>query len=120
MAAREIDDREPAKTESQRSRYVIALIIGPAVRDAPGHPLDFLAHDRSLAVEVVLAANSAHKVSLVLEIRVRTPARFDKAGNKDCETIAIAPSDAWECYPSRAAAGDCGRNRRTFSILRGG
>ena len=39
MTAREINDREPAKTEPERSGEVVTLVVRPTMGDTPGHPL---------------------------------------------------------------------------------
>ena len=69
MAALQINDREPAKAEAEWSGKVIALVIRPAMGDAPGHPLQILADHRSLVAKVILSADAAHDfVNSVLQI----------------------------------------------------
>jgi hypothetical protein len=60
MATRKIDDGQPAKAESKRAIDKIALIIWAAMSDAPRHPLEVMAKNRSFTSEIVLSADSAH------------------------------------------------------------
>jgi hypothetical protein len=61
MTAPEVDDREPAKTESEWSCNVIPLVIGTSMDEGPGHRFDIPALDRFQISEVILSADAAHK-----------------------------------------------------------
>ena len=60
MTAREIDDGEPPKAESDRPRHVVPLIVRAPVDEGPCHVFDVRAQDGSLDAEVVLSTDSAH------------------------------------------------------------
>ena len=79
MAAGEVDDREPAKTETKRPRDVIALIVRTAMGNGPGHRLDVPTPNRRQVSEIILSANAAHEGSLLRDDRSH---RFEPvAGN---------------------------------------
>src|SRR5678815_2785454 len=60
MAASEIDDRKPPKTETQRPSYVVALIIRTSMNDGFRHCFDRPPLNRRRIPEVVLSADAAH------------------------------------------------------------
>ena len=71
MAARKVNDREPAKTESDWSGDVEPFVIRTSVGDGLGHRFDVPALNGRLVSEVILSANAAHKMALVSSLRLR-------------------------------------------------
>lgn len=65
MPTRKIYDRKPAKTETERSGDEIALVIGTPMANAIGHRFDIPSLNGYRISEIELAANAAHKSSLV-------------------------------------------------------
>ena len=64
MAAGQIDNRQSAKAEAERTRDVHALIVRPTVGDGPTHRHDVLGKDGSAAAEIELSADPAHGAQL--------------------------------------------------------
>jgi hypothetical protein len=62
VATLKIDDREAPKTEPQRARNVVTFVVRTAVNETLRHLLNVLSEHWSLAFEVVLPANPAHKI----------------------------------------------------------
>ena len=97
MSACQIDNGQPTKTESQRTFHVIAVIIRPAMRNTPRHPFKVVAKHRIATSEVILSADSAHRISSsVLPIGVRLSQRFysETERSSGYGIIAIGPSGA--------------------------
>src|SRR5947208_13372308 len=82
--------------------------------DAARHLLYLAAQDRSLPFVAKLSANSAHCEPRPLPWE-NLQVRFETGENTDCETVAPAPSDAWELCPSRGTIAGFGRSRRAFA-----
>src|SRR5262249_16760816 len=73
MAAVEVDDREPAEAESERSFDVVALVVWPPVHEGLGHLLHLPRLYRTPAREFELPANPAHadQLPLVSSMKLR-------------------------------------------------
>src|SRR5690242_9560508 len=69
MAARKVDNREPAETEAQRAVEKVPFIIGTTMDDGVGHGFDVPAPNGGQASEVILSADATHERSLVCRFR---------------------------------------------------
>src|SRR2546425_4180162 len=61
VATRKIDDREPAKPESERPCDIVPLVIRASMDKALCHLLYVPTENRSLVPKIVLSTNAAHK-----------------------------------------------------------
>src|SRR5579862_178807 len=119
MAARKIDNRKSAESESERPGNVIPFVVGPAMADAAGHPLHILAKDRRLTAEVKLSANPTHKsISSALKNWFRDSGCSETEKSSGCETIATEPNDASGHCPNRVKADGFGKSHRIFATRR--
>jgi hypothetical protein len=60
MAARQIDDRQPAKPEPDWTRDIRTFIVWSAMRQRAGHRLDSLSRDWGTIAEIELATDATH------------------------------------------------------------
>src|SRR5215831_4681685 len=65
MTAPQVDNREPAKTQSECPNDIVPLVIRSPVAEGLGHPFDVSTLDRLQVAEVILSANAAHLMALV-------------------------------------------------------
>ena len=70
MTARKIDDREPAKAESERSGDVVPLVIRTSMDDASWSSPRCPGAEQAPGSEVILSANAAHRRSLACSLRL--------------------------------------------------
>src|SRR5206468_1446476 len=61
MSARQVDDRQPAEAEADRSVDMVSLVVGATVHERAIHPPQAVRVDRSEVAEVVFAANPTHR-----------------------------------------------------------
>ena len=59
-APREINDTESAHAQADRSRHIVALVIGPPVGHGPIHLLELVTFRFRAGIEQKYAADSAH------------------------------------------------------------
>src|SRR5580704_8991284 len=64
MAPLQVDDRKPAKTETYRTRDVVAVIVWPAMVDGVRHGLDEFGRHCRLIAQHQFSADSTHILNL--------------------------------------------------------
>src|SRR2546427_4487066 len=69
VATRKIDDREPAKPESERPCDIVPLVIRTSMDKGLRHLLYVPTENRSLVPKIVLSANAAHRTGYSAQTR---------------------------------------------------
>src|SRR5579884_352566 len=114
MAAREINDGQPPKSQADWTGNEKTFVVRSAMREGARHPHDCFPFHGFEPAKVKLTCDAAHVPRSVVETvaalrsgRHLRPERcccsfgaIREDKRQGCETSAIVPSDAWERCPS--------------------
>lgn len=101
MPAIEVDYRQTPESQTERVGDVNPLVIGPSMHQGFCHPLNVFTTNRSVVLETILSADTAHRLSAALA-RASIPRGDQRLTASEDVLISLTNIDLVQaCSPAR-------------------